>query len=153
MTAVAAEPSPLGRISRAHQNWNFSTKILLPIALAVHDMAILAMMLLTRGLRHATFKLQASGTLSALREFGFRIALDGLGTGYSISSYMRQFEVDTMSSTVAVEGVETEDQEHLLSAGGCREMQGYLFSPALSQGQVSDLLSSHTHWGCLACRI
>jgi len=111
------------------------------------------MMLLTQGLRHASIELQASDTLSAMQEFGFSVALDGFCIEYSILSYLRQSEVGTMGSTVAVGGVETEDQEHLLSAGGCREMQGYLFSPALSQGQVSDLLSSHTHWGCLACRI
>ena len=113
-------------------------------------------------------------TLSALREYGFRIALDDLGTGYSSLSYLRQFDVDkikidrsfvqslgntdnqealaiiealvslgrAMGLTVAVEGVETKDQERLLFAVGCREMQGYLFSPALSQEQITAMLSS-----------
>lgn len=50
---------------------------------------------------------------------------------------------EAMGLTVAVEGVETKDQERLLTEVGCREMQGYLFSPALPQEEISELLSSH----------
>ncbi|MXQ10695.1 putative bifunctional diguanylate cyclase/phosphodiesterase [Microvirga makkahensis] len=47
-----------------------------------------------------------------------------------------------MGLAVSVEGVETKEQERLLFAAGCREMQGYLFSPALSQEQIAVMLSS-----------
>jgi len=40
MTAVAAEPNPLDRTFRTYQNWQFSTKILLPVALAVHGVGL-----------------------------------------------------------------------------------------------------------------
>ena len=38
--------------------------------------------------------------------------------------------------TTTVEGVETEQQRNLLSILGCTEMQGYLFSPAISAAEV-----------------
>jgi hypothetical protein len=41
------------------------------------------------------------------------------------------------------EGVETEQQRNLVSILGCTEMQGYLFSPAISAAEVRRLLVSH----------
>lgn len=105
-----------------------------------------------------------------LRQEGFKIALDDFGTGYSSLSYLRRFEVDkikidrsfvqhigqqdeavaivtaiitlcrAIGLTVTAEGVETEDQKIFLSQTGCSEMQGYLFSRALPEEQISDLL-------------
>ncbi|MGE4322402.1 MAG: putative bifunctional diguanylate cyclase/phosphodiesterase [Sphingobium sp.] len=109
--------------------------------------------------------------LERLREAGFRIALDDFGTGYSSLSYLRQFKVDkikidrsftqnlghdaeasaivtsvvtlghAMGLTVTAEGVETKAQMRLLSAAGCNELQGYLFSNPLPEDKVSALLS------------
>jgi len=110
--------------------------------------------------------------LKMLRQEGFKIALDDFGTGYSSLSYLRRFEVDkikidrsfvqhlgqqneavaivkaivslcqAMGLTVTAEGVETEDQKLFLTQTGCSEMQGFLFSRALPEDQVGDLLSS-----------
>lgn len=109
--------------------------------------------------------------LRVLRNAGFRIALDDFGTGYSSLGYLHRFEVDkikidrsftqslgqgtkaaavikaivslghAMSLTVTAEGVETEIQKSFLHKAGCNEMQGYLFSKALSQEQITRLLS------------
>lgn len=113
--------------------------------------------------------------LKMLRQEGFKIALDDFGTGYSSLSYLRRFEVDkikidrsfvqhlgqqdesmaivtaivslcrAMGLTVTAEGVETEDQKLFLSQTGCREMQGFLFSRALPEEQIGDLLESLRH--------
>ncbi|WP_175493752.1 putative bifunctional diguanylate cyclase/phosphodiesterase [Microvirga guangxiensis] len=110
--------------------------------------------------------------LKTLRQEGFKIALDDFGTGYSSLSYLRRFEVDkikidrsfvqhlgqqdesmaivtaivtlcrAMGLTVTAEGVETEDQKRFLSQTGCSEMQGFLFSHALPEEQIEDLLIS-----------
>ncbi len=110
--------------------------------------------------------------LKMLRQEGFKIALDDFGTGYSSLSYLRRFEVDkikidrsfvqhlgqqdeavaivkaivtlchAMGLTVTAEGVETEDQKLFLTETGCSEMQGFLFSRALPEDQIGDLLNN-----------
>jgi EAL domain-containing protein (putative c-di-GMP-specific phosphodiesterase class I) len=40
----------------------------------------------------------------------------------------------SLKMTTTVEGVETADQQRLLRATGCHEMQGYLFSPPPPEG-------------------
>jgi diguanylate cyclase (GGDEF)-like protein/PAS domain S-box-containing protein len=97
-------------------------------------------------------------SLKAIRALGVRIAIDDFGTGFSSLSYLaklpldalkmdRSFVVDmtvtpeglALASTivnlahslklkVVAEGVETEEQKHLLRVLNCDEMQGYLFS-------------------------
>jgi diguanylate cyclase (GGDEF)-like protein len=114
----------------------------------------------------------SASTLKALRQEGFRIALDDFGTGYSSLSYLRRFEVDkikidrsfvqnlgqqdesvaivtaivnlcrAMGLTVTAEGVETEAQKLFLAQTGCNEMQGFLFSRALPEGEIHELLTS-----------
>jgi len=109
-------------------------------------------------------------TLSALREAGFRIALDDFGTGYSSLSYLREFEVDklkidrsftsrigeandataiidavvrlghAMGLSVTAEGVETSEQQAFLEAAGCNELQGFLFSAAVPEAALPELV-------------
>ena len=111
--------------------------------------------------------------LHQLRELGVRIALDDFGTGYSSLSYLQRFPFDKIKidrsfikniggagassaivqavvniaaasdMTTTAEGVETEQQRNLLLYLGCTEMQGYLFSPAVSAADVRRLLFSH----------
>ncbi|WP_201859143.1 bifunctional diguanylate cyclase/phosphodiesterase [Microvirga soli] len=113
---------------------------------------------------------RTTDALRKLREAGFRIALDDFGTGYSSLGYLHRFEVDkikidrsftqslgqgskaatviraivalgqAMAITVTAEGVETETQRSFLDTAGCDEMQGFLFSKAVSEEQIVRLL-------------
>jgi diguanylate cyclase (GGDEF)-like protein len=111
--------------------------------------------------------------LHQLRALGVRIALDDFGTGYSSLSYLQRFPFDKIKidrafikdlagagasssivqavvniaaasdMTTTAEGVETEQQRNLLHILGCTEMQGYLFSPAIPDMEIRQLLRSH----------
>jgi EAL domain-containing protein (putative c-di-GMP-specific phosphodiesterase class I) len=115
----------------------------------------------------------ALAALHQLRALGVRIALDDFGTGYSSLSYLQRFPFDKIKidrafikdlasagasssivqavvniaaasdMTTTAEGVETEQQRNLLHMLGCTEMQGYLFSPAIPEGEIRQLLRSH----------
>jgi diguanylate cyclase (GGDEF)-like protein len=108
-------------------------------------------------------------TLHKLHEIGVEIALDDFGTGYSSLNYLRSFpfdkikidrcfinEIDTredcqaivrsvvnlatsLGMTTTAEGVEREDQLEQLRLEGCMHVQGYLFSKAVPQDQLTDL--------------
>lgn len=110
---------------------------------------------------------EVRSALHDLRSAGFRIALDDFGTGYSSLSYLKQFKVDrikidksfikrvgrdheaiaivqavialghAMNLSVTAEGVETREQGSLLQAIGCNELQGYLFSRAIREEDLS----------------
>lgn len=110
--------------------------------------------------------------LRSLHTLGVRVAMDDFGTGYSSLAYLQKFpfdkikigqvfirtlssEVDTQAIVRAVtgiaesfhmettaEGVETADQRAIVTALGCTEMQGYLFSAARPANEILDLLHS-----------
>jgi diguanylate cyclase (GGDEF)-like protein/PAS domain S-box-containing protein len=109
-------------------------------------------------------------TLHQIRDLGVRISMDDFGTGYSSLSYLRSFPFDkikidrsfisdlsngddavaivhailnlanSLKMTTTAEGVETADQQRLLRATGCNEMQGYLFSRPRPAAEIAELL-------------
>ncbi len=112
----------------------------------------------------------AHAALDALRRFGFRLALDDFGTGYSSLGYLNRFGVDkikidrsftgrlgeaaeagtiihavvrlghAMGLSVSAEGVETADQRAFLEGAGCNEVQGFLFSAAVPQADLGEVI-------------
>jgi diguanylate cyclase (GGDEF)-like protein/PAS domain S-box-containing protein len=108
--------------------------------------------------------------LQQLKEMGIRIAIDDFGTGYSSLSYIRSYPLDALkidrsfikditveshskAITIAIinmakslglrviaEGVETDQQLAFLKEQGCDEMQGHLFSPAVTPDAIAKLL-------------
>ncbi|WP_158685823.1 putative bifunctional diguanylate cyclase/phosphodiesterase [Achromobacter spanius] len=108
--------------------------------------------------------------IGKLRAAGFRIALDDFGTGYSSLSYLQRFAVDkikidrsfvanigegsdstaivnavvmlgrSMGLTINAEGVETPAQRDFLRAAGCDELQGFLFSRAVPEAEITKCL-------------
>ena len=115
----------------------------------------------------------ALAILHQLRGIGVRIALDDFGTGYSSLSYLQRFPFDKIKidrcfvndiaepdgsscivqavvniaaerhMTTTAEGVETQQQQELLRALGCSEMQGDLFSPAQPAAELRRRFFSH----------
>lgn len=106
--------------------------------------------------------------LFAFKERGFGIAIDDFGTGYSNLAYIQRYPITSLkidrsfvsdiSSNGAVtrlimslcrlldvkavaEGVETTDQLEWLRVNGCREYQGFLYSPAVPIDEFRRLLA------------
>lgn len=113
---------------------------------------------------------EAVRRLERLRAFGFSIALDDFGVGYSAMSYLSLLPFDTLKidksfvndvgvhasasaiaaaivalgtalqKEVVAEGVETEDQAARLTALGVHELQGFLFSRPLAPDDLEAFL-------------
>ena len=110
--------------------------------------------------------------LHQIRDLGVRISMDDFGTGYSSLSYLRSFPFDkikidrsfigdlskgddavaivhailtlatSLKMTTTAEGVETAEQQRLLQATGCNEMQGFLFSPPRPADEIARLFKA-----------
>ncbi len=108
--------------------------------------------------------------LADLRDLGVRIAIDDFGTGFSTLKSILDVPADTvkldccfvrgletsskrravirsaielahsLGMEVVAEGVEKKEQRRFLQAAGCDSIQGYLVSPPLSIGKLSDMM-------------
>jgi diguanylate cyclase (GGDEF)-like protein/PAS domain S-box-containing protein len=112
---------------------------------------------------------EAMEALGELKALGVRLSIDDFGTGYSSLAYLQRFPVDfikidrsflgdlahdghaviaraiialghNLQMKVIAEGVETHEQLAFLRDHGCDQMQGYYFSPALSQASLQEML-------------
>jgi diguanylate cyclase (GGDEF)-like protein len=111
------------------------------------------------------------GQLAEMRQMGIRIVLDDFGTGYSSLGYLRSFPVDkikidksfvqnlgvteesaaiiecvarlgrALGLTITAEGVETKEQHRFVRAAGCHQLQGFLFSKAVSPEEIQEMLN------------
>lgn len=109
-------------------------------------------------------------SLQALKEFGFALAVDDLGTGYCSLSYLKRFPLDTLKVDrvfvnditvdadnaaivrailglghnldlkIVAEGVETREQLQFLRGEGCDLVQGFLMSKALPAASFMELI-------------
>jgi EAL domain-containing protein (putative c-di-GMP-specific phosphodiesterase class I) len=115
---------------------------------------------------------RAARTLDTLRKAGMRVALDDFGVGYSSLTYLNPFGIDcikidksfvdnvardkqsaiivasvsrlaaSLGMGVVAEGVETDQQRHVLTAAGCGALQGFLFGKPMTPGEVKLLIQS-----------
>jgi len=113
---------------------------------------------------------QTVKNLAALRELGFRIAIDDFGVGFSSLNYLKRFEVDclkidrsflsdlnnprnaallrgtillghNLGMMVVAEGIETHEQRLFLTNAGCDYGQGFLLGRPMDEKQLNDRLS------------
>jgi diguanylate cyclase (GGDEF)-like protein len=114
--------------------------------------------------------------LYQLKQRQFRLVIDDFGTGYSSLSYLHSFPLNaikidksfvrrmqdnkenmglvpamigiahSMGMKAIAEGIETPEQLIQLRSLNCDLGQGYLFSPAVEQNRVIDLLTANPQW-------
>ena len=114
---------------------------------------------------------RAVEVLRKLKDLGLEISIDDFGTGYSSLAYLKRFPIDalkidrsfiaecpgnpedaaivtsivsmarSLGLEVVAEGVENERQLEFLRELGCQEVQGFLFSPAVSAPQAEAMLA------------
>jgi len=108
--------------------------------------------------------------LNKIVALGFTLSIDDFGTGYSSLSYLKQIPVSklkidksfiddilkgeegesivnafiliakSMNLEIIAEGVETQEQEHLLLDIGCKLIQGYLYSKPIQKQNFIKLI-------------
>ena len=114
----------------------------------------------------------AERSLNLIRGFGISIALDDFGTGYASIGFLRQFRFEklkldrslvsrasedescrammlssitmarAMNMEVTAEGVETPEQEAMVRAAGCDQIQGWLYFKAMPASQIKQYLGT-----------
>jgi EAL domain-containing protein (putative c-di-GMP-specific phosphodiesterase class I) len=112
--------------------------------------------------------------LKAIKRLGITLAIDDFGTGYSSMSLVKKLPIDTLkidrsfvrgiandaddqaiakaiialgralNLTVVAEGVETAEQEAVLRAHNCDEIQGFLISEPVSVDEFAAFIADHT---------
>ena len=118
---------------------------------------------------------EARQKLEQLQGLGIDIAIDDFGTGYASLNYLQQFSFQilkldrafvknsgqnltnraiissliqlahSLKLSVVAEGVERKGELTFLREQKCEEIQGYLFSPPISAGEMEDLLRENRH--------
>ena len=113
------------------------------------------------------------GTLAKLKDAGLSLTVDDFGTGYSSLSYLKKFPIDalkidrsfvmeleatgdnisicaaiialahSLNLKVIAEGVETSEQQQLLTLLRCDEIQGYLFSRPKCADEISRFITDY----------
>lgn len=113
-------------------------------------------------------------TLKKFREHNIPIALDDFGTGYSSMSYLSKFDIDflkidrsfvsnltpnskelalcqaiitmakSLGMTIIAEGIETKQQQDLLTTMGCDYGQGFYFSKPVRASAISQLITQQS---------
>ena len=108
--------------------------------------------------------------MQGIRDLGIRISIDDFGTGYSSFSYLKHLPVDilkidasfirdislnaeskaivrgimeiaqNLNLEIIAEGVETEEQVHVLKEIGLKQVQGFLFSKPVPEEKFSSYL-------------
>jgi diguanylate cyclase (GGDEF)-like protein len=116
---------------------------------------------------------QAKLVLSRLKDIGVQIAIDDFGTGYSSLSYLRYFPFDrikidrsfiqnleddsdvllivraiinlghSLRVDVLAEGIETQQQLHLLRAQSCDQLQGFLLGEPAPVASAISIIKLH----------
>lgn len=116
-------------------------------------------------------------TMNALRNEGMQLSLDDFGTGYSSLSYLKRLPLNNLKVdqsfvrglpsdgeslaivraivalaknlgfTVTAEGIETEEQAHILNELQCETLQGYYIGKPVPAGEFDDLLNRHWSLG------
>lgn len=111
--------------------------------------------------------------LKSLKELGVKLAIDDFGTGYSSLSYLKKFNIDklkidqsfirdlqsdeadqsivktiielgrNLQLTLIAEGVEELEQQVVLQAMGCDEIQGYYFSRPLPEQEFIQFMQAY----------
>ena len=117
---------------------------------------------------------RAMRVLKAIKSLGVMLAIDDFGTGYSSMSLLKKFPIDVLKIdrsfvreitnnsedmaiadaiialgraldlTIVAEGVETAEQEALLRAHNCDQVQGYLISKPVPADEFAAFMASHT---------